>query len=487
MKKTRKKLLTGIIAVMLIVTTVPIYMDSVTDAVEKEDYIIYDYAYQSPGLAYGTITVSTSEAGSYQLYWADKDGNKLKYNGVEFTEITDITTTESNQTTEYKVPSPYTVIPDGAEQLILLNNQSETVCNYVIPENKKFDEGEAKYSFALMSDVHYNRYPEENGEQDDSVEAFDNALKFVNDQGIDFVGLTGDLSNQGEDLAYTKFNTAIEKYPDITVYTCMGNHDVSWTGSAETHVKLFANQINKNRTSDKNVKEIDSNGVDFVYEKNGDIFIFFSQTKANYNKYTYLVSKEQMTWLEKVLNKYAEYNVYLFFHTYFASDNGDVTTAVGNLQNPGGYTYDLTYVYGNPSEVRMRKILNKYPNVTMFNGHSHWAYDQQKYNPNLNIGNINSNKTGASLVHLSSVSAPRTIEENATKREENNGKLSQGTIAVKYNSSTVYLSTDFVTGKYLAYAAYINQDGAKSTPEDAIKVGASKIKSIGIQTSKQGL
>ena len=440
--------------------------------------ISYQFAYKDPGLAYGKISITTEKAGDYQLYWGDEDGNKLTYNGVSFSEIADVTT-GSTLSTSYQVPSTYTAIPEGAKKVLLLDDKSETVCTYDIPQSKQFAEGESTYKFGLMSDVHFNRYPEEYSKDDQAVPAFDNALKFINNQSIDFVGLTGDLSNQGEDDSYKKFNAAINKYPNMTVYTCMGNHDVSWTGSAEKHVKSFAKQINTNRTKDKNVKDIDTNGVDFSYEKNGDIFIFFSQTKASYNKYTYLVTPQQLTWLEKTLNKYAGKNVYLFFHTYLADEKGNVTKAVGNLMNPGGYTYDLTYVFGNPSEVRMRKILNKYPNVTMFSGHSHWAYDQQKYNPNLNIGNINSKKTGASLVHLASVSAPRTIEENATKRDENNGVRSEGTVAVKYKNSTVYMGTDFVKGEYLAYATYLNKDGKKGTPEKAIKTGKTRITSVG--------
>lgn len=475
--KVKNKIISSILAFVLAMTMLPACNGVLADAVENN--IVYNFQYRDAGLAYGTITVSTETPGEYQLYWGDKEGNKLAFNGVEFTELADISTSEGELTKTYKIPSAYTVIPQGAEKLMLLNSASETVCTYEIPQEKRFNQGQPLYKFGLMSDVHYNRYPEEYSSQDQSVPAFNNALEFVHNQGIDFVGLTGDLSNQGEDSAYQKFNAAIGKYPGMTVYTCMGNHDVSWTGNAEQHVKSFAKQINSKRTTDKNIREINTNGVDFVYEKNGDIFVFFSQTKASYNKYTYLVSAEQLTWLEKILNKYAERNVYLFFHTYFASENGDVTTAVGNLKNPGGYTYDLTFVYGNPSEVRMRKILNKYPNVTMFNGHSHWAYDQQKYNPNLNIGNMNAKKTGASIVHLASVSAPRTIEENSTSRDENNGKLSQGTVAVKYKNSTVYLSTDFVNKKYMAYACYINNDGKKSKPVAAIKTGKTKIKSVG--------
>lgn len=470
-----KKIMSLSLAAALTLTVLSGCEKVIADTVEStetiENRIDYNFANANPGLAYGKITVSTTVPGDYQLYWGDKNGKKLKYNGVEFTELTDITTTESNLTTSYQIPSTYTVIPQDAEKLLLLDEESDTVCTYDIPEEKQFNEGDVSYKFGLMSDVHFNRY--DDFYEDDSVPAFNNALKFINNQGIDFVGLTGDLSRNGEKEAFTKFKTATDKYPNMTVYTCMGNHDVNG-------INNFNKYVNTKKKTDKNIKNINSNGVDFVYEKQGDIFIFLSQTKWLYNsKYSYLLEKQQLNWLEKNLNTYANKNVYLFFHTYFASENGDVTTAVGNLKNPGGYTYDLTYTFGNDDEKRFRKLLNKYSNVTMFSGHSHWAYDQQKYNPNLNIGNINSKKTGASLVHLSSVSAPRTIEEDSAERAENNGVLSQGTVALKYKNSTVYLSTDFKAGKYMAEAAYICYDGKKSTPVASIKTGASKITSVG--------
>ncbi len=469
------KILSGILAVVLAVMMFsgcnPVIADMSETAATVQNKIEYNFQYKDAGLAYGEITVSTAEPGDYQLFWGDENGNKLTYNGVEFTELADITTTESNLTATYKTPSTYTVIPQGADKLLLMNSESETISTYDIPAGKKFNEGSLSYKFGLMSDVHYNRYNDFSA--DDSVGAFDNALKFIHNQGIDFVGLTGDLSSNGEKTAYTKFKTATDKYPQMTVYTCMGNHDVHG-------MKYFNQFVNTKKKTDKHIKNINSNGVDFVYEKQGDIFIFLSQTRWSYNsKYSNLLEKQQLNWLEKNLNTYANKNVYLFFHTYFASENGDVTTAVGNLKNPGGYTYDLTYTFGTDDEKRFRKLLNKYANVTMFNGHSHWAYDQQKYNPNLNIGNINSKKTGASVVHLASVSAPRTIEANATQREENNGKISQGTVALKYKNSTVYLSTDFKAGKYMADASYICHDGKKTTPVPAVKTGKSKIKFVG--------
>ena len=217
-----KNIISGICALTLAVSILP-GCNKVTAGV-VENKIEYHFASQNPGLAYGEITVSTEKPGDYQLYWGDESGNKLKYNGVSFTELADVETTESKLTTTYKIPSEYTVIPQGAEKLMLVDSKSTTVYTYDIPKEKQLNEGNVIYQFGLMSDVHYNRYHDFS--EDDSVVAFNNALKFVNAQGIDFLGMTGDLSSHGEKEAFTKFKTAIDKYPKMTVYTCMGNHDV---------------------------------------------------------------------------------------------------------------------------------------------------------------------------------------------------------------------------------------------------------------------
>ena len=450
---------------------------------EPQELIVsYEFANEYPGNAYGKINVVGGQPEeTYLFYWGDAKGNKLSDMGIEYSEIGTCSTSEAGGS--YQIPNAYTAIPQGATQLLAYDDEGNLQASCEIPEGKLFDEGEKKYQFALMSDVHFNRYPEENKTQDEAQEdhavpALDNALKFINDRNIDFVALTGDLSSKGEELAYKKFNTAINKYPEMTVYTCTGNHDVSWSAGVTDNTALFKQMINTGKSKDANVKDISSNGLDFTYERSGDIFIFFSQISASYNKYTALVSPQQLTWLEKILNKYAEKNVYILFHTYFAAPDGDVTKAVGNLQNPGGYTYPLTYKFGNESEVRFRRILNKYNNVTLFSGHSHWAYEMQKYNVDLNIGNINKNKTGATLVHVSSVTEPRIIGDDDTDRTGLNGQSSEGIIATKYENSTVYTGVNFKEGKYLAYATYISKDGKKGKPEPIITTGKTSIKSI---------
>lgn len=478
MNKKRNTFLALVLAVVMLVTVVPqINYIHGEEMIETTD-VVYNFANNDAGSAYGTITVTTTEPGDYNLYWGDGEGNKLKYDGVEYSELGTVKTTTEDLTAEFKVISPYTAIPDGAKKLLVCDKESQVTDTYDIPASKQFNKGKLSYKFGIISDIHYNRY--DDFSDDDGVGAFDNALKFLNDQGIDFVSSLGDLSAYGELDSLTKYNTAINKYPNMTVYSCMGNHDAGYTYyEGNTKITNFAKYVNTKMKSDKNIKSINDTGVDFVYEKNGDIFIFLSQVQWKYSVDSFLLLDGQLNWLEKNLNTYANKNIYLFFHTYFASGSGDSINTVGNLQNSAGYTYDLTYPYGAKDEKRFRSLLNKYPNVTVFGGHSHWAYDQQKYNPYLNIGNIKTDNTGASLVHISSVTEPRTVGEKDTDRTGNNGVMSEGTIAFKYADSIVYTGVDFKNGKYLAYATYLNQDGKKSTPVAAITTGKTKITKVG--------
>ncbi|MCR5836246.1 MAG: metallophosphoesterase [Lachnospiraceae bacterium] len=443
--------------------------------------ITYDFAYDTAGSATGTITLSHVYSNDITyLYWGDGNNNILKKGSVEYSAITSVSEKINEQ--KYAFNSNYAAIPQGAKQLLLEDNSGKIICSYTIPESKLLNLGTPKYEFALMSDVHYNRYPKEGSaipeNEDIAVTAFNNALAFVSKSGIDSVFLTGDLSNQGEIDSYNKFNKAISNYPNMTVYTCMGNHDVSWTKSATAMVEQFTKNVNTKKSTDNNVKEIAPNNLDFVYEKSGDYFIFLSQTKAIYGSGKSLLDDTQLNWLEKMLNRYANKKVYLFFHTYLSRSDANERTAVGNLENPAGYYYDLTYPVGSTDEVRIKSLLTKYSNVTFFSGHSHWAQDQIKYNANLMIGTLSPEATGATLVHIPSVTAPRTIEPTSTKRDENAGDRSEGIIATRYDNYTLYTGVDFKNGKYLGYSVFLNADGKKTTPVPELKLSKGKIKKI---------
>ena len=259
---------------------------------------------------------------------------------------------------------------------------------------------------------------------------------------MDFVGIAGDLSVDGEKDAFEKFNAAIAPYV-YPVYTVAGNHDVD-----AVQDKRWEDNINTGIKDDAEVISIASNNYDFVYapaDLDGDVFIFLSQSKAQYNTETArLLSDEQLDWLEAELAKYTDRTVYLFFHTFLCGPDGEWHTGVGNIKNPGGYTYNLPYTFGNADEVRFRTLLTENKNVIWFSGHSHWTFEMEIYGDWANFSNYDGEF--AYCVHVPSVTEPRTIGENDEKRTGLDGESSQGWLLYDYGDAVLLLPINFMTG-----------------------------------------
>ena len=77
----------------------------------------------------------------------------------------------------------------------------------------------------------------------------------------------------------------------------------------------------------------------------------------------------------------------------------------------------------------------------------------QEINPQLNI--TNHNGTYATMVHLSSVSSPRTTSMNSDDTTENYMRKSEGMIVTVYDDCIVFTACDFLKGQLLAYATYV--------------------------------
>ena len=271
--------------------------------------------------------------------------------------------------------------------------------------------------------------------------------------GVSIVGVSGDLSKEGEDSAYTSFNKYNSEH-DFNVFTCKGNHDCKDKFNYET----WKENINVGVFSDNKpdgVLAVSDNGYDFVYsgkETHGDVFIFFSQITDKYLPFVQLVTDEQLDWLETQLETYKDKRVYLYFHTFFNAPSGNPFLGEGNIYNDYGLFYILPYFTGNKDEKRFRGLLTEYKNVIFFNGHSHWTYSMEEYNENLNITDYDG--TTATMVHVSSSAAPRTTSITQPIQHSNPGTMSEGLYLNVYPDFVISNACDFVNGQILAYATY---------------------------------
>lgn len=514
MKKGTKKILAMILSVAMVFSTsvfAPADFQKTVLADVNESLVTdfsYDFAYTTPGYADGTIRISANEDGVYKIFWGDAEGNKLKKNGYEYSYLARVIVKDGKGS--FNIISDYTAIPENAKTVLVYRKDAKQYV-YDIPADKLFAPEGDSYTFGALSDLHYGRYS--TLYDDDAVPAVDNALDFLDNVGVKFVGISGDLTAGGEQTSLDKYNTALAKHPDITALICTGNHDsrttisttdtsaldtsiIRWYNSiASGYYTVDADGIVTNKlngypilandaltnpistqyraAAQSDAEDTTVPGLDFVTTAGGNIFIFFNeiaQTSETY-KVDDLITTGQMDWLAEQLETYKDKKVFIFFHSYLPvntlnNDAVDYSNCTGDLKSDGGYSYNLDFkdAVTTSDGLNMQALFNKYSNVTMFSGHSHWQYAMQELNANLNIGRLK-NGNGATLVHLSSVTEPRYVGRTDSARTELNGEASEGSTVTTYDDCTVYNSIDFYNGQYEAYATYIIPAGTDSKYE----------------------
>ena len=392
-----------------------------------------EIAFDGQGSARGRVTFELNIndlEGDVSLSFAGKNESSLPY-------YSNICEANVKKGDILKIES--LVVPKACEYIKL--TAGETVHFFEIPIQYRIISTK-EYRFGALSDVHYNR-----------GDYFDYALDFLDNQGVDFVGVAGDLTNNGELEYLQKFNNAI-KDREYKVYTTSGNHDTpavldgSWLENVNTDI-----------LTDNEVINIAPNGLDFVYKPDkigGDVFVFLCQMRWSYPKeidnteYT-ILDKSQLDWLEGVLEENKDSTVFLFFHTFLSDTDGTQKNAVGNLQNSVGYEYPMPFSYGTADEGEFRLLLKEYKNVVFFSGHSHWMFELEALNENLNISNFDGEY--CYMVHIPSVSEPRYIDDDDAIRTSMTGEASEGWIVEVYDKAIILTPVDFV--KEIYYTEYM--------------------------------
>ena len=446
------KILTMLMPTIIFFNSFAISVPGLSDKAE----IDYLFANETAGSAAGTVTVTSDVNGKYELYWGTEELEKLSVDVDNYTayysEFAEIKVSGGKGSKEIL---EFTAIPEGAETVLAYKNKM-LMGTYEIPEEKQADYGDELYNFGALSDLHFNRY---SGSLtgDDAVLTFPNALNFFEALDVEMVGMSGDLSANGERDAFEKFNRISSQY-DFPVYTCTGNHDVSRYFTLENWQELINAGVYGEEKAE-GVETVAENGMDFVYipeDCNGDVFIFLSQYQWDYgSSESRILTDDQLDWLEAQLKKYSDKTVFLFFHTFLNNpvEGEQLETGEGNLINNVGRTYDLPFTEGCPDEVRFEALMKEYKNVVFFNGHSHWRYDMQELNPHLNIANYGGEY--ATMVHISSVSSPRSTMANLDDSNEHYMRNSEGMLVTVYDDCIVFTGVEFLKGELLSYATYV--------------------------------
>ena len=403
-------------------------------------FLQYDFLYDAPGFAGGTLTFLPETTDIYTFYWADANGKLKDYTMLYSDEFA------ASIEAEVTIQS-FTAIPKGATRLIAVSGDGDVTYSYTIPTERLFVEEEL-YVFGALSDTHQGkRY----GSTDIPYNHFINAAKVLYDKGAITIGICGDFSYDNIESEYVLHAEAIQEIysyaPDMPIFTTSGNHESKYTGFSYDWYMQYARDV-VDYDSELDYVYFDGNELDYVVElPDGSVMIYLHQIAYDYGKSTSrLLYDYQLEWFEARLEQYKDTTVFLFFHTFMDEQVGDATSS--------GYEYGLPMISSTVEYKKFDELFAKYTNVVYFSGHSHWTFDAQFEEPKAGKTNYDKNiddkdGTFATMVHIPACSTPRVV----TGGERSNA--SEGYIVHVYANYVVFEGYEFVKGETFAYATFI--------------------------------
>lgn len=279
------------------------------------------------------------------------------------------------------------------------------------------------YTFGLLSDAHVD------GDGDDtaySISDTNNAIKFFNDEGCEFIAYCGDMTNNGYESDFTALKACLDT-STIPNYTIRGNHDCRQGNIISSY---------KNATGREQ---------DYTITKNDDLFIFLSldhETDSSGNDLLGVdggLTQAKVDWLTNIINNSNHRRIFLFYHCFFRNTCGD----------GGGGTYPYSTIGDstlNSYAQDFINLVNNTPNLIFCSGHSHFRFNLQDQYPNANHYHVDNN---CYYIHVPSASRPRGSSSETLYAE------SEGYLVEVYANKIVFKPRDFITGEYLTQYNYI--------------------------------
>ena len=238
--------------------------------------------------------------------------------------------------------------------------------------------------------------------------------------------INGDIADTGKESEYKNMQEIYSQVSGVpAIYMSVGNHDLS-ANDYKTQADLF-------------IKYAKTGTGKVYYDRmiNGYHYIFMGSEKQGLRAD---LSKEQLDWFEKLLKKDTAENpgkpVFVMLHQSLYN------TVAGSLP---GENWDGAGSEGTAQAKQLRAILKKYPQVLMFNGHSHWELNSEKcmYARDSELPNIFNTASVGYLWTGYDVITGEYMEG------------SHGYVIKVYKDKVMVLGRDFENGKYVSSAMFV--------------------------------
>ena len=350
-----------------------------------------------------TLFADALPEDTYTLWYENASGQLRNYEKI-------CTLTVSNEESPiYTGLIPENCAPMEALVIGVYNSQDERVGGILLGNLEK-DLGSKLYSFGALSDVHMG--------YSTSAEDFSKALQFlINDQWAEFVCISGDITGSCADEELQAYRQVVSEFTHTApVYAIRGNHD-----SPEY------------RKGD--VTDLFDMPLYYSFQHEDDVIIMMGISSERADG---LFSREEMQWLYETLEENKNRRCFIFQHVRPINSSGNAM---------GLYTFDL---WGGAEQTLFDQILEHYPNVTLFHGHTHLEFSLQEYDEIANY----TNKDGYHSVHVPSVTVPRTGTSDGPASRMELYYESQGYLVDVYENGIMLRGRDFIQDQYLPIALY---------------------------------
>lgn len=378
------------------------------------------------GLADGVLDITFGDnscAEEAVLYWANDDGILLNY-----TSLAPFVVTQKHITFEMY---SNTLIPAEATKLFVYGKNSlglsSSYCEVALPEGCQYDsDGKILNEFQVVSDIHIAVADTHLASADAKQLHDEHFLAMCNDVVANSpkssgVFVVGDIANSGREYEWRHTKELIASVANLPeFYFSLGNHDLY---GAESYSDLAQNF--------KTYAQTES----VYYEKVvGGYYHLFLGSESKSNGLYADLSQNQLSWFDSRMQELTASQpnkpVFVYLHQSLYD------TIAGSFKGQG---WD-----GIVQNDQFRAIVAKYPQIYMFNGHSHWEMNTRGSMHDKSDGLPNIFNT-ASVAYLWSSFYIPTGEYM---------RGSQGYYVKVYENKVLVLGRDFENGKWIPSACF---------------------------------
>lgn len=370
------------------------------------------------------------------------------------------------------------------------------------------------YTVGLLSDVHYADIHNDSVDDLDNLEDnpqngehfkqdFENALNYLSYNKVNMICIAGDVTTDHIahlDNFFDMYTTETNR--SIPIFACQGNHDCDalYRSDGNTYIpdgesnitkddnnallispdeyytdciNMWKSMFGKDSGIIKNYAS-EGNETSFYIEYNNDIYIFLDLHYTNYDSSSagdgHYYRPETLTWFAEKLEEFEKEKkrCFVFTHLFFwhkAGNNNVENGYFDYFDSKNGDTDNNVYCLRDLTNGDMKQFAflnelnNTYKNVVWFTGHSHYKWEWQTVEPNMNICNYDSIKQCESAynVHLSSCAQPLIISNGYYNQGGSEGAIMyvfDDHIEIKCIEFKISESTDNYINKFIPYCSF---------------------------------